>query len=223
MRLRRSIMDVSRHRCCFKSQRHIVKGGRMRMEVIENGKAVPKELHQSVVLQASDRFRARNAQALAQREERREKFSAAPLHDGSAIARLVHTVEARIVEAVWTERRLPGGGSGGQCGISYLHERSEIFANAVANGDWQRPHPGSPPPKSIDRMHEPLSWLGWLSRDHAAIVRAACRSKEGNPGSNVGWGFVRNQVPTARELTIRTLQRRYDEGLRTIAMKLAFG
>lgn len=143
--------------------------------------------------------------------------------DRSSIAKLVASTEARIVEAVWTEKRLPNGGSGGRCGLPYFHEKSEIFANAVAAGNWHKMHPGVPTPKEIDRMHEPLSWLKWLPRDLAEIVRAAASSKEGYPHANVVWDAVRSRVPAAKGLLTRTLQRRYDVGLRAIAVKLALG
>lgn len=194
---------------------------KLRMEVIHGGKIVPKDQASALMISVSERMRARESKYQAERQEQYDLRRASRTEDLSTMARLVVSVEARIVEAVWTERRLPGGGAGGRCGISYLHEPSEIFANAVASGDWHKPHPGSPPPKAIDRMHEPLSWLAWLPRDLAAIVRAAADSKEGNPQANVAWGLVRRQVVAAEDLPVRTLQRRYELGLRTIAVRLA--
>jgi len=194
----------------------------MRMITIHGSRELTGAEGLAVRLAASRAMEARHQRKLEQSTARREALRLVPKEsDDTAMRRLVLSVEDRIVEAVWTERCLPGGGSGGRCGISYLHERSEIFANAVAAGDWQRPHPGRPAPKAIDRMHEPLSWLAWLSRETAAIVRAAALSKEGDPDANVGWGFVRRQVVAAEDISVRTLQRRYDAGLNAIAARLA--
>lgn len=192
-------------------------GSRMKQITIVGNRVLPEAEAKAIRIAVSSAILARTELT------RFQPLSRPAENDDSSIARLTRSVEARIVDAVWTERRLPGGGSGGHCGVSYLHERAEIFANAVAAGEWKRPHPGSPPPRSIDQMHEPLSWLSWLPRDKAAIVRAAAASKHGDQQSNVAWGFVRQQVLAAEDLTIRTLQRRYDEGLRTIAVRLAFG
>lgn len=195
----------------------------MRMEVIENGRPVPKELHSTVLLDASVRFRKRQIDVLEQRETNRAKLHAVEPQDHGEFAKLVGSVERRLVDAIWTERCLPNGGSGGICGLAYFHDRTEIFANAVAAGEWHRPHPGTPAPRAIDRMHEPLIWLGWLQRELAELVRAAAATKRGDPEANVAWGQVRRQATGAEGLSVRTLQRRYDLGLRTIALRLALG
>jgi hypothetical protein len=175
----------------------------------------------AVRLELSNQFRRRQEQQQAQLANSRARI--VEVADRSSIRRLVDSVEARLVDALWTLARLPDGGSGGRCGLPYMHDKAEIFANAVAAGDWHRPHMGAPPPKSIDAMHVPLSWLSWLPRELADIVRAGAASKEGNVDANVSWGLVRGQVEAARALTIRTLQRRYEAGLRAIAMQLAIG
>lgn len=186
------------------------------------GKSVPKEEGQRLVLLASERLRQRD-QEIAELRARSRSVSAPPSPLAQRLQRLTDDVEAKIVEAVWTESCLPGGGSGGQCGIAYFHDRAEIFANAVAAGDWQQKEYGAPPPKAIDEMPVILSWLSILDRSVADLVHAAAGSKRGNPSANVLWGEVKGRLPGLKEFPVRTLQRRYEEGLEQIAFKVTFG
>jgi hypothetical protein len=184
------------------------------------GKPLSPEQGQTLVLQASQRLR--------QLDDEKQRNRVAPVVReptplARSLQRLTDDVEAKIVEAVWTERCLPNGGSGGRCGISYLHDKTEVFANAVAAGDWQQKEYGAPLPRAIDEMRVTLSWLSVLDRDLAALVHAAAGSKRGNASSNVSWGEAKSRLSALREFPVRTLQRRYEDGLQQIMMKVTFG
>ena len=191
----------------------------LRYEV--NGRPVSPEKGAELALLAAQRVRQRDAERASQNRQAQPPQKPSPL--ATALQRLIDDVEAKLVAAIWTERCLPNGGSGGRCGIPYFHDRAEIFANAVAAGDWKKPHPGAPMPKAIDEMHIPLSWLSCLDRAAAELVHAAAGSKHGDPDANVSWGEVKTRIPAAREFPISSLQRRYEEGLTNIAMKVTFG
>jgi hypothetical protein len=133
-------------------------------------------------------------------------------------------VEQRIVEALWTLARLPndrGIGFATRNGVGYLDERADLYANAVTNGGWlsTAPRPAPPSAKAIDAMHEPLEWLRHLERSQAKLVTAGAMSRRGDMDNPVRWSRIR--VSLGMEgLTIRTLQRRYENGLRDIVAYL---
>lgn len=184
------------------------------------GKPLPKEQGQALVMLASQRMRDREEETARQRQSTPER-QPSPL--ARSLQRLTDEIEAKLVEATWTERCLPNGGSGGRCGIPYMHDKAEIFANAVAAGDWQQKEYGSPPPKAIDAMRDTLAWLSILDRDNAGLVHAAAGSKRGEPKSNVSWGEVKSRLPQFSDFPVRSLQRRYEEALETIMVKVTFG
>jgi len=199
-------------------------GARRKIAYEVNGKPVPAEVGHAVSVEASRSLRDRRELRL--REEQSARLARARFRyeapERNSIRRLADVVERRLVSALWTLSRLPSGARGGSCGLNYIHTKEEIFAAAVDRGGFARPSMGSPTPKEIDAMHEPLSWLEWLPRDLAAIVRSAAESKEGREETNIAWGKVRAQVPSAAGLTVRTLQRRYDSGLHMMASELSF-
>lgn len=152
--------------------------------------------------------------------------------DAEWLRRIMRAVEARIVEAIWTLIRLPtsrGPGWAQRHGVDYLVEFSEAYGNAVANdGKWEAPplHPPLPSAKAIDAMWEPLEWLrsrdagGFLDMERCRLLWAAAATKRGEIDRNVAWRVVVELVPDLRVLAVRTLQRRYEDGLRAIVAEL---
>jgi len=141
--------------------------------------------------------------------------------DRDDIDRLMRVVERRIVEATWTLARLPGGDPfySGRCGVAYVHDPADRFANAVANGGtWEEapPRPPRPTPREIDAYERPLEWLTLLDRSQAKLLSTAATTKRGDPARNVNWDRVRRALPETHGLSVRTLQRRYEGGLRAI-------
>lgn len=188
------------------------------------GKPVPKEQGKALALEASQRFRAwQEADHRARQQRRAARPDVKPSPLAKKLDELMGSVEARLVQALWTEACLPNGGSGGSCGLAYMHDKADLFANAVAEGEWRRPPPGRPSPKAIDAMLVPLSWLSYLPRSQAELVRFAAKSKQGNPSAKVSWGEVRGRVPSAREVSVRSLQRQYEDGLSEIAARVLVG
>lgn len=149
--------------------------------------------------------------------------------DWATMRRAMDAVEARIVEALWTLSRLPQGrGPEGPSrhGIDYFQEHHEAFANAVsAGGQWEQetPRPSPPTSREIDAYVEPLEWLTTrrlLPPDRARLVWVAASLKRGDVLRNVAWARVVMAVPALSGCSVRTLQRRYEDGIRAIVAEL---
>jgi hypothetical protein len=192
----------------------------MRMEVIENGKPVPKEMQSAVLLDMSDRFRARQLHRRAERASYRHRHS--PERQSVALAMLA--VERAIVEAYWILGRStsnPVPRQSRQHGVGYMLEREDKWGAAVASGGWlsEEPPITGPTAAEIDWMDGPLEWLQLLDDLHRAVVSSGARSKEGEVERRVNWSRVRLHHPTLGDWTSDRLGRLYNEGLRIIAME----
>jgi hypothetical protein len=197
------------------------------------GKALPKrrtsfriiddrgeKIPEAVLIQASERFRHRAQQRFSRTAER---LSGQP--ERLSIRNAMLSVEQRLVEALWTLARLPndrGIGFARQNGIGYLDERTDLYANAVANGGWLTvpPRPAPPSARAIDAMHEPLDWLRHLDRSHARVLTLGAQYKRGDMARNIGWTRVRHGNPELNGYSSRHLARMYQDGLRIIVTEL---
>jgi hypothetical protein len=195
------------------------------MEVIENGKAVPKELQSAVLLDMSDRFRAKQLQRRLERTKRRHEGF--PERQSVAIAILA--VEEKIVSALWTIARQPLGKiaplSAGRCGIDYIHDRSDIhsiYADA-AGGKWHAtaPKPSLPSAKEISLADRVQDWLLLVDDEGLRkILVYGATSKRGDAGRQVNWIRVKGAIRELEGYSLRTLNARYQEALRTIVNAL---
>lgn len=152
----------------------------------------------------------------------REKYRPLDVSDRPSVRRAMLAVETQLVAALWTLARLPGGGgSSGSCGLAYIQDATDRWANAVEKG-WERtmPRPPVPSGRAIDAMHVPLGWLSLLPKDQAQLVSVAGGTKRGDVDRNVSWSRVRCSLPQTCGQTVRTLQRRYEGGIREIVAKL---
>jgi hypothetical protein len=189
----------------------------MRVVTIERGREVEAKRAQALRIEVS--YAVRAGTILAEQERQLRRPVDAP--ERASVRRAMEAVEGQIVRALWTLARLPDRNpfGNGRCGLDYVQDREERFANAVANGgkwDHARPKPPLPSSRAIDAMDGPLEWLSYLSREHAKLVSTAAATKRGDPARSVSWARVRDSLPDARTLTIRTLQRRYEDGIRII-------
>lgn len=191
----------------------------MRMVAVSGSQTFTGEQAKVVSLAASRSFRERQAERLDRRVRR---LSGCP--ERVSVAKAMFAVEQRIVEALWTLARLPndrGIGFATRNGIGYLDERGDLYANAVAAGGWLTvpPKPSPPSAKAIDAMHEPLEWLRQLDRSQAKLLSEGAMSRRGDMANPVRWSRIRKKLDM-EGFTIRTLQRRYEQGLRDIVAHL---
>lgn len=196
---------------------------RIKMEVIENGRSVPKELHSAALINSSDRFRARQLQRRLERTIKRHEFS--PERQSVAIAMLA--VEEKIVSALWTIARQPLGKIApllsARCGIDYIQDDvNSIYADA-AGGRWNTtaPRPALPSAKEITLADRVQDWL-LLIHDEGLrkILVYGATSKRGDAGRQVNWIRVKGAMTELDGMSMRSLNWRYQEALRTVVSEL---
>lgn len=188
----------------------------MRMgETIVGSRVYKGEAGLAQRLEASRVVRERTEARLARRVKR---FGHCP--DRLSVAKAMIAIEQRIVEALWTLARLPndrGIGFAKRNGVGYMDERADLYANAVAAGGWLTTAPKPPPPsaRSIDEMYAPLEWLRHLERSQAKLLSEGAMSRRGDMENPVRWSRIRKTLEM-EHLTIRTLQRRYEQAIRDL-------
>lgn len=201
-----------------------MKAKRMKMEVIENGRAVPKELAKSVVLDASSRFRARQ---LERRIARAVKRNPSPERQSVAIAMLA--VEEKIVSALWTIARQPLGAAGpkliARCGLDYIHDRLDvhsIYADAAGGKyDSIAPRPALPSSREITLADQVQDWLLLIDDEFMRkLLVVGATSKRGQVARQINWNRIRAGMKELDGLSERTLRFRYNEALRIIVSEL---
>lgn len=196
-------------------------GQALRIVTVVNGKELSGPEAERARIEASYGLKAGTIIAQSYSEER-ERFRLAEAEDRPSIKRAMLAVETKLVAALWTLARLPDGGSSqGSCGIAYIQDATDRWANAVEKG-WEvpMPRPARPSPRAIDQMYEPLEWLSLLPREQAMLVSTAGGTKRGDVERRVAWNRVRSSLPQIAGQSIRTLQRRYEGGIRQIVAKL---
>jgi len=183
-----------------------------------------KAIAQTTLIEASDRFRARQAERLNGRVSR---LPQAPDRRSVAVAMLA--VEVRLVKAFWTIARQPLGKvaplASRQCGIGYVHDRADTHARYAdaAGGKWEAvaPRPSLPSSKDIDAANEALDWLLLITDESLRrVLVVGATSKRGDIGRRIAWARIRSGLPNYREATIRTLQRHYLQALRIIVTEM---
>jgi hypothetical protein len=168
----------------------------------------------AVVLAASRSFRDR---AEAHIDRRIRRFNGCP--ERLSVAKAMFAIEQRIVEALWTLARLPndrGIGFAQRNGVGYFHDYADKVEQAKAAG-WLTtpPKPSPPDARAIDAMTEPLEWLRLLERGNAKLLSEGAMSRRGDMANPVRWSRIRKSLEM-EHLTIRTLQRRYEQALRDL-------
>jgi len=167
-------------------------------------------------------FRLKQEQRLQSRVLR---FPDAPDRRSVAVAMLA--VEIRLVKAFWTIARQPGQSSSslGQCGIAYIHDRSDVHARYAdaAGGKWEAiaPRPSLPSSKEIDAANEALDWLLLIGDEGLRrLLVVGATSKRGDAGRRINWIRLRPSLPSFHGMTIRTIQRHYQQALRIIVTEM---
>jgi hypothetical protein len=192
------------------------KGKNMRMVAIVGSRTYTGAEAKALSVAASHSFRARQEEKLNRRLKR---LSHCP--ERLSVAKAMFAVEQRIVEALWTLARLPndrGVGFANRHGVDYVMDRADKWAAAVAGGGWLNTPPRPAPPRAadIDAMHEPLEWLRLLDRDQARLLSEGAMYRRGDMAKNINWNRLRSKFPQYAGLTIRTIERRYEQALRDL-------
>jgi hypothetical protein len=186
----------------------------------DSGKPIP----QSVLIDASYRFmERRNSERVGRRMD---KLTDSP--DRPSVERGMLLVEDALCKAFWVLARLPndrGAGYANRHGLDYMPEKEDRDYAIASGGDWhdEQPRPPVPSGKEIDAMHQPMEWLRLLDRDHARVLATGVRWKHGESCRKISWPRLRVKYPEFANYSTRTLQRRYNEALRTIVSELSLG
>lgn len=194
--------------------------------VVHHGsKELPTEEGKVLLIDLSMRM---GAQRLQRRLELiHERHQGFPERRSVAIAMLA--VEEQVVKALWTIARQPLGRvapiASGRCGIEYTHDRSDvhsIYADA-AGGKWDTaaPRPSLPSARDITIADKVQDWLLLIEDEELRrLLVIGATSKRGDAGRKIAWPRLRPSLPQYAHVTMRTLQRRYDEALRVIVNAL---
>ena len=196
----------------------------MKLEVIENGKPVPKAQAEAVLIDMTERFRAVQQTRMSRRVSR---LPDAP--DRRSVAHAMLMVEIRLVKAFWTIARQPLGTiaplDARRNGVSYIHDRSDTHARYTdaPSGKWEAaaPRPSLPSSKEIDAANEALDWLLLIDDEGLRkLLVVGATSKRGDAGRRINWMRLRPSMREYGEMTVRTMQRPYQDVLRTIVTEM---
>jgi hypothetical protein len=107
-------------------------------------------------ISVSDRMRL-DQERKVQRRYERAMARRTSANDHPSIVLQALWVESQIVSALWTLARLPedrGNGYATRHGVGYIEERTDLYANAIANGGWLTvpPKAGPPTAKEVDAL-----------------------------------------------------------------------
>ena len=177
-----------------------------------------------VRLELSRSYRER--QERSRLERRVARIEAAP--ERNSVNRAMLAVEERLVKAFWTIARQPARNiaplAGSQCGISYVHDRSDVHSaySDAPGGKWEAPppRPALPSSRDIDQANEALDWLLYLDEGRRKVLVVGATSKRGDVGRNINWIRVRAAAREFSDMPARTLRGRYREALRIIVNEL---
>lgn len=207
------------------AKRRIQRKHKPRFLVIHGGKELEREAGEALSLSASVRFRARQLERRIKRSELNHED--APERRSVAIAMLA--VEERLVKAFWTIARQPLGSTSPtnarHCGLEYLHDREDSHARYAdaPGGKWESfaPRPSLPSSKDIDAANEALDWLLFVDNEGLRrLLVIGATSKRGDAGRRINWIRLRPSLPEYAAMTVRTMQRRYQEALRIIVTEM---
>lgn len=196
----------------------------MRQVTIMGSRVLPEAEAAAIRAQVSERMRQRAAELLRGRVSRLPEVP-----ERRSVAAAALAVEERLVKAFWTIARQPLGASSpiasGRCGIEYFHDRADVHArySDAAGGKWDSiaPRPSLPSSKEIDAANSALDWLLLIDEeDLRRVLVIGATSKRGDAGRRINWIRLRPSLPGYAEVTVRTLQRRYQEALRIIVSEL---
>lgn len=193
----------------------------MRMAYELNGKPVASEHGKALALAAVEAMDARRVNG------RISRLPSAP--DRQSVAYAMLMVEIRLVKAFWTIARQPLGSAvpmdARRNGVGYVHDRDDTHARYAdaAGGKWETaaPRPSLPSSKEIDAANEALDWLLLIEDEGLRrLLVVGATSKRGDAGRRINWIRLRSGLTDYADMTVRTMQRRYQDALRTIVTEM---
>lgn len=194
-----------------------------RMVVVHGGKELEKEAGSELLLSLSQRMDARRLQRRLERINKRHEHS--PERRSVAIAMLA--VEEQLVKALWVIARQPLGKVAplrpNRCGLEYMPDVIDIYAEAIAKGGWQTPapRPALPSAKEITAANRVHEWLLLIDDERLRkLLVVGATNKRGDAGRQVQWERVREHLPEWGGYTVRSLKAGYQDALRTIVARL---
>jgi hypothetical protein len=194
----------------------------MKLEVIENGKPVPKAQAEAVLIDMTERFRAK------QRDDSVRLLARRPNPGESTSIRFaMRCVEQRIVRGLWVleiSQEPDGPRARRRHGMQYMRDYGDVDWRYVdaPGGKWDTPapRPALPSSEEIDAAREAQGWIRYLTEEQARLLTVAAMTKRGDRLRRVNWDKVRTRLPHLLGLKMRTLQDRYDRALREIVAHL---
>lgn len=197
--------------------------GKVRLLVIHGGRELATDAGTELLHRVGSRLRARV-------DRLEERYAHVP--ERLSVGKAMLAVEEHIVKALWTIARQPLGRvapiASGRCGIEYTHDRTDVHSiyTDAAGGKWDTapPRPSLPSAKDISTADRVQDWLLLIEdEDLRRLLVIGATSKRGDAGRKIPWPRLRPSLPQYANVTMRTLQRRYDEALRVIVNALTVG
>lgn len=194
--------------------------GKVRLLVIHGARELSSDEGNDLLMRVGSRLRARVDRLEHQYADVPERLS---------VGKAMLAVEEQIVKALWTIARQPLGRvapiASSHCGIEYTHDRTDVHSiySDAAGGKWDTapPRPSLPSAKDISAADRVQDWLLLIEdEDLRKLLVIGATSKRGDAGRKIPWPRLRSTLPQYAHVTMRTLQRRYDEALRTVVNAL---
>lgn len=196
--------------------------GKVRMVVVHGGRELPTEQGNALLVDLSLRIGAKRLQSRLGMIERRHGH----VPERLSVEKAMLAVEEHLVKAFWTIARQPGnGGSTSRCGVSYVHDPEDVDARYAdaAGGKWESiaPRPSLPSSRDIDAANVALDWLLLIDDERMRkLLVMGATSKRGDAGRRINWERLHPGLREHNGVTVRTLQRKYQEALRIIVSEL---
>ena len=194
---------------------------RFETEVHHGQRVLPPEEGKVLLLAKSEKMRLKR-----ERDDLVRAMARRPAAGDTASVRFaMRCIEQRIVKGLWVEEITTdsdGPRAAKRHGIGYMTEGIDHWSQAIDKGGWVAPPPAPavPSPQEVTAAQEAIRWIDWLDEGQARLLRTAAMTKRGDRERRVNWDWVKGRLGLPEKTSNRTLQDRYDRGLRLIVAEL---